>query len=102
MLLYAHCHKLRKCLLLGTQKRTNQIIKRHAVWFEEAVTVLFDPTSLSNLNKHASGERYEYLGHSDRSRLLFVVTVEKDENEIRIISARKATKSEREQYEERV
>lgn len=62
--------------------------------------MLFNATSLSNTNKHASGERFEYLGHSDRSRLLYVVTVEKDDDEIRIISARKATRNEREQYEQ--
>jgi uncharacterized DUF497 family protein len=83
-------------------KKNETILKKHGVWFEEAATVLFDTMSLSNLNKHPSGERFEYLGHSDRSKLLYVVTVEKDDNEIRIISARKATSNEREQYEERI
>ena len=66
----------------------------------EAATILFDPMTLSNINKYSGGDRFEYLGHSDRSRLLYVVTVEKDENEIRIISARKATNRERTKYEE--
>ena len=83
-------------------KKNESNFKKHGVWFEEAATVLFDTTSLSNINKHPTGERFEYLGHSDRSRLLYVVTVEKADDEIRIISARKATNNEREKYEERV
>jgi uncharacterized DUF497 family protein len=82
----------------NTKNHSN--FKKHGVWFEEAATVLFDPMSLSNMNRHPNEDRYEYLGHSDQSRLLYVVTVEKTDDEIRIISARKATKSERKQYEE--
>ena len=44
----------------------------------------------------------EYLGHSLESKLLYVVTVEKSDEEIRIISAREATANERAKYEERV
>ena len=74
--------------------------KKHGIWFEEATTILFDPMVLSNINMHLTDDRFEYLGHSDRSRLLYVVTVEKDVDEIRIVSARKATNGERKTYEE--
>ena len=47
-------------------------------------------------NKHKSGKRFELLGHSDRGRVPYVVTVEKHENVALIISARKA-----EPYEEK-
>jgi len=40
------------------------------------------------------------IGASNRERVLFVVTVEIDEDVMRIISARKATRSERRSYEE--
>jgi hypothetical protein len=44
-------------------------------------------------------ERLILIGNSARNRLLVVVHTERGEN-IRIISARKATKKERKQYEE--
>jgi uncharacterized DUF497 family protein len=76
--------------------------EKHGVWFEEAVTVLANPLALSNRNSHPSGERWEYLGSSSDQRLLYVVTVEKSDDEIRIISARQATPNERRKYEEGV
>jgi len=51
-------------------------------------------------NDHPDGDRMEYLGYSTDHRLLYVVTIEKDEDTIRIISARKATQGERKNYEE--
>lgn len=76
-------------------------IKKHGVDFDEAVTVIFNPLSLYGLNKHLSGNRFEYLGHSDQGRVLYVVTVEESENHTRILSARKAEPHEREKYEKR-
>ena len=64
------------------------------------MTVLSNPLVLSNINGHLSDQRFEYLGHSSLSRLLYVVTVEKHEDEIRIVSAREATPVERRRYEE--
>jgi len=64
--------------------------------------VVLNPLSLVADNEHASGERLEYLGFSSAMKLLFVVTAERDDEEIRIISARKATSKERKKYEEGV
>jgi len=44
-------------------------------------------------------DRFILIGNSYKNRLLVVVHTER-ENRIRIISARKATKKERKQYEE--
>ncbi len=74
--------------------------KKHGVWFEEAGSVLTNAQTLSNSNAHPSANRFEYLGYSSQARLLYVVTVEKADDEIRIISARKATMNERKRYEE--
>lgn len=74
--------------------------EKHRVWFEEAMTVLANPLTLSNRNVHPNGDRWEYLGCSSDLRLIYVVTVEKTEDEMRIISARKATASESRKYEE--
>ncbi len=90
-------------MLVTWDENKNQAnYKKHGIWFEEATTILFDTNTLSNINKHPSGLRFEYLGYSDRLHLLYVVTVEKDDDVIRIVSARKATKSERIKYEERI
>ena len=74
-------------------------LKNHKVGFDEASTVLADPLVQYSLNDHPDGNRWEYIGHSYRNNLLYVVTVEETEEEIRIISAREATPSERKQYE---
>jgi len=75
-------------------------IKKHGVDFDEASTVILNPRSLFRLNNHSSGTRFEYIGHSDRQRTLFVVTVEKYDNHARIISAREAEPHERKKYED--
>lgn len=87
-------------LITWDDKKNEANHKKHGVWFEEAVSVLTNAQTLSNSNAHPSDNRFEYLGHSSQARLLYVVTVEKADDEIRIISARKATMSERKRYEE--
>ncbi len=90
-------------MLIDWDDRKNEAnFKKHGVWFEEAQTVILDALSLVAVNDHRSGQRMEYLGYSNGERLLYVVTVEKTEDHIRIISARKATPNERVNYEERV
>jgi uncharacterized protein len=75
-------------------------IEKHGVDFYEAATVILNPLSLYNSNKHKSGKRFDYLGHSDRGRVLYVITVEERENLVLILSARKAEPHEREKYEQ--
>lgn len=79
--------------------KTNQA--KHGVSFEEAVTVFGDPLAqIFDDTEHSEGERREIIiGHSDRRNLLLVSFVEADET-VRLISARKATRTERENYEE--
>ena len=75
-------------------------IEKHGVSFEEASTVFRDPLSLSIDDPlHSTGEvRMVQIGSSHKNRLLVVVHTERGDN-IRIISARKATKEERNNYE---
>ena len=74
---------------------------KHGVSFEEAATAFGDPASLTVADPDHSIEedRFVLLGQSYRGRLLVVVHTERGEK-LRIISARKATKRERRQYEE--
>ena len=70
--------------------------------FEEAATAFGDPRSLSIPDPaHSYGEeRFILIGRSERSRLLVVVHLEVTETHVRLISARLASRQERNSYEE--
>ena len=88
-------------MLITWDDRKNETnFKKHGVWFEEAQSVVLNPLSFTSVNDHPSGDRMEYLGYSQDSKLLYVVTVEKSDDQIQIISARPATANERVKYEE--
>ena len=75
--------------------------RKHGVSFEEAQSVFFDENAVQFYDEHHSEheERFIMLGLSIRSRILVVCHCEREAgNVIRIISARKATKSERQFY----
>ncbi|MGH7821127.1 MAG: BrnT family toxin [Candidatus Binatia bacterium] len=74
--------------------------ERHGVDFTEALTVFVDPWArLSDDPDHLADEHREIIvGHSDENRLLVVSFMERAGN-LRIISARRATRRERERYE---
>ena len=79
--------------------RANQ--KKHGIPFKEAATVFTDENArLIHDPDHSEDEdRFILLGFSARARLLVVAhTYRQKDTEIRIISARKAEKHEREQY----
>ncbi len=76
-------------------------LKKHKVSFEEATTVFTDPHSLTTSDPILlrGEQRYVDLGCSLKGRVVVVVYTERHSN-IRIISCRKATSSERKLYEE--
>ena len=73
---------------------------KHGVSFEEAVSVFQDPLAKVHPDPdHSDSERREILiGHSVRQRLLLVAFTDR-QGKIRVISARKVTRREREEYE---
>ena len=75
-------------------------IRKHGITFEEASTVFGDSLSLSIPDQyHSIGEdRFITIGTSAKGRLVVVVHTDRHDI-IRIISARKAAKNERNQYE---
>jgi len=83
------------------EEKARSNIAKHGVSFEEASTVFGDPLSLTVPDPaHSEAEeRFVILGHSHTGKLLVVVHTERGDN-IRIISARRATKQERKDYEE--
>jgi len=87
------------------EKKNQANHRKHGIWFEEAQTVWTDSSSVEFFDpEHSFGEdRFIRIGYTRRSNLLVVVFCERDhDNVIRLISARKATKNERTQYEERI
>ncbi|MFH2093212.1 MAG: BrnT family toxin [Pseudomonadota bacterium] len=81
-------------------KKAISNLKKHGVSFEEASTAFKDPLSLTIEDPlHSDDEnRLVLIGVAYNNKTLVVVHAER-KNCIRIISARKATKKERECYE---
>ena len=75
--------------------------KKHGVSFEEGVTAFGDPLSMNmpDPDHSESEQRFTVIGLSDRYRLLVVCYTEIEDN-TRIVSARQATRFERQAYEE--
>ena len=75
---------------------------KHGVSFEEASSVFYDDFAVQFYDKENSEleeDRFLILGISNQSRLLMICHCERQsENILRIISARKATNSERKFY----
>jgi uncharacterized DUF497 family protein len=81
-------------------KKSKTNLGKHGVSFEEASTVFKDPLSLTIDDPLHSKEeeRLVIIGMSHNDDLLVVVHSERGDN-IRIISARKASRKERNYYE---
>ncbi|MFZ5881524.1 MAG: BrnT family toxin [Chloroflexota bacterium] len=77
-------------------------LRKHGIRFEEALTVFQDPLAfIFDDEEHSRDEHREIIiGFSAFSRLLLVCFVERHEDIIRIISARRATPKEKQDYEE--
>lgn len=82
-------------------KAASNLLK-HGVSFDEACTVFEDALYVDFYDPDHSYDEHRYIivGQSAWNRLLIVSYTERD-NVIRLISARKATRKERETYEER-
>ena len=77
-------------------------LSKHGVSFDEAKTVFDDPLYIDFYDPdHSDDEdRYIIIGESQRRRLLIVSYTERDHQTCLLISAREATRREREDYEE--
>jgi len=81
-------------------KKNTSNQKKHGISFEEAYTVFFDEKGIeffdeSNSNKE---DRFLLLGISHKLRLLLVCYCSREEDSVRLISARKATTIESKEY----
>jgi uncharacterized DUF497 family protein len=77
-------------------------VRKHGVSFGEAATAFGDAMSLTIPDpQHSWGEdRFVTIGSSYQGRVLVVVHTDRAPDVVRIISARRATRSERRVYEE--
>jgi uncharacterized DUF497 family protein len=81
-------------------------LKKHGVSFGRAAEIFLDPSAISILDKEHSDqeERWVTLGKDSNGIALVIVhtfrEISVNQWNIRIISARKATRKERKQYEE--
>ncbi len=84
------------------EDKAKRNIEKHGVSFEEATTVFGDRLSLTIDDPQHSVEekRFITIGESANRELLVVVHTERD-GAIRIISAREATRREKQDYEGR-
>jgi len=83
-------------------KKASLNLKKHKVSFSEAKSVFYDEFAVQFFDDEnsTSEDRFIMLGVSNESRALVVCHCERDSGDtIRIISARKATNSERRFYE---
>jgi uncharacterized DUF497 family protein len=79
-------------------------LKKHGIRFTEAATVWNDENALEMFDPGSSGdeERFLLLGYSLKATMLVIVFCERlDNNVVRIISARTATKTEQKVYHSR-
>lgn len=83
------------------EAKAEKNLRKHGISFEEAKTVFSDPLSITiaDPQQFDNEERYIDIGLSSRGQLLVVVYTERQAN-IRIISSRKATNTERRIYEQ--
>lgn len=82
------------------EEKAKSNLKKHSVSFDEAATIFNDPriATISDPDHAESEERYVSIGKSVIMRILSVIHTYRKER-IRLISARKATKAEKKNYE---
>lgn len=83
-------------------KKAGSNLKKHGVSFEEAQTVFDDDCArlIPDPDHSENEDRFVLLGMSCKLNVLVVVHCERSDSNIRIISARKATKPETNSYQE--
>ena len=79
--------------------KAKENLKKHKVRFSDAATIFTDDRALTIEDDHPDEQRFITIGMDATARVLVVVYIWRGDD-IRIISARRATKNELKQYEE--
>jgi uncharacterized DUF497 family protein len=86
------------------EEKYHSNLMKHWIRFEDAQVLWLDPFAIEFIDSESlsTEERFIRIGFNINKGVLFVVFCEREHGEIvRIISARRATKSEKEEYERR-
>lgn len=83
------------------KNKAKRNFEKHKLSFEEAATVFADPLAfIFDDDEHSRTEkRVLIIGHTNKNKIIIVSFTERNQH-IRIISARKATRKEKQDYEE--
>ena len=90
--------------IIWDEKKNRDNIKNHKVSFQEAETVFYDPNAkiIHDPDHSIKEDRFIILGMSKLLKILVVCHCYKEDDEIiRIITARRATKNEKKVYGEK-
>ena len=85
--------------------KNRENIKKHGLSFQEAAPVFLDPFLIVRHDEaHSTMEetRWKGIGVLNNKILLAVIFTEENENIVRIISAREASRKEKENYRENI
>ena len=89
---------IKKASFEWDEKKEELNFRKHGIHFKTAVKVFLDPYKLIREDEeHPEEIRYNIIGKV--GKILFVVCAFKDENIVRMISARLATVPEKERYQ---
>ncbi|MEW6235822.1 MAG: BrnT family toxin [Candidatus Omnitrophota bacterium] len=92
-------YQLRGITFVWNETKTRQNARKHGIIFEHSAEAFFNPfLKVVDASKNDE-ERDAIIGMDRNWNLLFVVHIETEENKIRIISSREATRQERLDYE---
>ena len=79
-------------------RKADHNLRKNGVDFADAAIALEDENALTIEDVGHNEQRFKTLGMGPKLNILFVVHAERSEDTIRIISARKADRSETKQY----
>ncbi len=84
--------------IIWNPRKAAENLRKHGVDFADAVIALEDDNALTIEDNDHEEQRFKTLGIGSRLNVLYVVHAYRDNDCIRIVSARKADRSETEQY----
>lgn len=92
--------ELHEILFVWNKQKAAINKQKHGISFQEAAEAFFDPFLKVVDAGEDDEERNAVIGMDVQWKVLFVVHIQIENDAIRIISARKATRTERQNYED--
>lgn len=99
LVIYKNVHTIIEMAYQWNPEKAAANLHKHGIDFADAVSVFSDDLAITIPDDRFDKERFVTIGMDAFARVLVVVYTLRG-NQIRLISARKATRQERQQYEE--